>query len=95
MLAVGIEVRHLYYLDASSFSSDILQNFQNVNFSQYTTDFALQLPNSSKLCNAVSNNDKSLWHSRLGHPSSIILQHFPFSYSPKSDEFCTICPMAK
>lgn len=37
-----------------------------------------------------------LWHSRLGHPSDMVLHHLPFALDPKVfNHRCYVCPMAK
>lgn len=38
----------------------------------------------------------SLWNSRLGHPSGVVIKHVPFLKDKDcSDTVCEICPMVK
>lgn len=86
VLAVGRVVGHLYFLDNSSFAHDVLQHFHKSELlQQCCDDNSLCLSVSSTyLNNVVLHNDIFLWHSRLGHPSDLVQQHLPFSFTSKT-----------
>ncbi|KAK4388552.1 Retrovirus-related Pol polyprotein from transposon RE2 [Sesamum angolense] len=80
-LAVGKQKGNLYFLDTSSFDSAVINSYINNRNNCFT----------SQVCN------RPLWHNRLGHPSSIVLQHIPeikhLTETQPND--CCICPLAK
>lgn len=58
----------------------------------------VSLVHDSSCCNVfikeiMLSPKNSLWHDRLGHPSSMVLGHFPFSVS--SNKPCDVCHATK
>lgn len=92
---MGRVVGSLYCLDDLSFSSTVLEHFNKTNvFQQYVFDSYKHTLFSTQIY--VNTVNKELWHSRLGHPSDLVLNQLPFSNEFKNSENkCYVCPMDK
>lgn len=89
---------HLYCLEQFSFTSVFLEYFNDsyILHQCIKNSFVHQSISFPQGYTMTSNNDMHLWHSRLGHPSDQVLNHFPFSFDKKSaDNACDTCPLAK
>lgn len=88
---------HLYYLEQFSFSTVTLTQFNNsALLQQYINSGSLRNSDSfPQICTITSDDEKHLWHSRMGQPSDQVLEHLPFSFNTKPIVDCDICPLAK
>ncbi|KAL0366821.1 UNVERIFIED_CONTAM: Retrovirus-related Pol polyprotein from transposon RE1 [Sesamum radiatum] len=81
IVAVGKQIGNLYLLDNTSFDPVVISSYIKHKNVCFT----------SQVCN------RTLWHRRLGHASSFVLQHIPviktMTSTPNVD--CDTCPMAK
>ncbi|KAL2226638.1 UNVERIFIED_CONTAM: Retrovirus-related Pol polyprotein from transposon RE1 [Sesamum indicum] len=81
IIVVDNQAGNLYFVDKSSFNSNVIQSCINNQFSCLTSHDCIDF----------------LWHLRLGHPSSIVMQNIPDvkTTTPSRDLNCEIGPIAK
>lgn len=87
LVAVGKVVGNLYILHQFSFSSSIIEKFDAFSEPPCNRQSDIICTNSRKI---KKDSDLSfLWHTRLGHPSDVVLQQLPFILKPDS----TVCEL--
>ncbi|KAL0411701.1 UNVERIFIED_CONTAM: Retrovirus-related Pol polyprotein from transposon TNT 1-94 [Sesamum latifolium] len=81
VLAIGKQIGKLYYLDRNSFISVPVSHCNN----------------SQTICSSSFTQMYTLWHKRLGHPSSSVLSHISVLNlnDINKDHICFVCPLAK
>ncbi|KAL0433957.1 UNVERIFIED_CONTAM: Retrovirus-related Pol polyprotein from transposon RE1 [Sesamum latifolium] len=80
-VGIGRLLGKLYILDESSFKTDTINDSLHTLQEQSLT---------------VDTLDVNLWHKRLGHTSTIVLNHLKFLNKMKTPlDLCEICPLAK
>ncbi|KAL0303104.1 UNVERIFIED_CONTAM: Retrovirus-related Pol polyprotein from transposon RE2 [Sesamum radiatum] len=81
IVAVGQLVGKLYILDEHSFETQTIRHF-----TEQLQEIGL----------VVSSTDVNLWHRRLGHTSTLVLNHLDFLKDVKTSlNICEVCPLAK
>lgn len=81
--AVGRLKGILYILDYESFNQEVVRSFKN---SLVNVMFSV----------IYFSEDTTLWHSRLGHPSSVVINHIHLLKDTNcGGDFCEICSLAK
>lgn len=80
---------YLYILDSSSFTLELIQvGYDFISNIQTHVDLGF--------VNKIIDENISLWHKRLGHPSDVILNHLSFCKNKRKETIvCDTCHLAK
>lgn len=89
VVARGKEKQHLYMLEPISFKKVAV----SVDRSEGRNEYNQRLVVNS--CKISSQEDFTLWHTRLGRPSTNVVNHLPFNKFKLSSSCCDICQYAK